>query len=157
MRTISWFTAICSTLVFGFVSWFSLTIKVVPVVGLVNPIIVADVASENKVVFAVFALVLFVAVYTYWFVRWIDYRLDAAKQAGSGGVSLEADPELAPIDVLKDAIRKADMELVCRQLSIPSIQEKTNQDLLTPLELAELYGDDEIIALVGKRSWSYGS
>lgn len=122
----------------------ALEIAIRPSPGLTNPIVHVSIRADMRDMLFAMSLVAAVASYCYALVRWMERRFAAigAFENQFGPAATSSQP--APLGLLKEAIRRGDVAAV-RRLARRTTLEAGEESALTPLELADLYGNQDVI------------
>lgn len=121
----------------------ALEIAIHPSPGLTNPTVHVSVRAEMRDMLFAMSLVTAVATYCYALVRWMERRFAAIGPSDTQVVPSDGIRH-PPLALLKEAIRRGDVAAV-RRLARRATLEAGENSALTPLELADLYGNQEVI------------
>lgn len=117
--------------------------------GMMNPVIHLELVPGTRDEFLACLLATIIAAYFYAVVAWIDgklHRLRAEVLGDTVESHLVQPPE---VQQLKNAIRRGDLPAI-RHCMTESALAFTDERFMTPLELAELYGREDVILAVRK-------
>jgi hypothetical protein len=147
-------TAAFAVMLIGWVGLAMLLARIAVVVpetdaGLVNPGIRIELRPGTQVYFLAGLLAALIGSYIYTVVAWVEWRLKRLHASLPAGAEREASAQPREVKLLKDAIRAGDVAAVRRYAGEAAFS-FNDECLLTPYELAELYGDPAVIAAVGE-------
>lgn len=147
VRTFAFVLMVGAWLVLGWVLARTAVILPMPDMGL-NPGIRIELRPGTQAYFLAGLLAAVVFSYIYGLVLWIERRLAQLRDLvpKTNGHDIIHQPR--PVRRLKAAIRAGNVDAV-RRHALASALDFEDQRLLTPYELAELYGNPEVIAAVG--------
>jgi hypothetical protein len=117
--------------------------------GLANPGVRIELRPGTQVYFLASLLAALIGSYIYAVVAWIDRRLERLHASLPTETLRDAYEQPPEVKLLKDAIRAGDVAAVRRYAGETALA-FTDERLLTPYELAELYGDPAVIAAVSE-------
>lgn len=114
--------------------------------GMFNPTfhITVSPGTEPRLLFALLAAAM--SVYLYRVVVWTERGIERLQSALPAKRSRDRVVQPLAVKRLKAAIRARDIAAIRRYAAKPEVLEFKDERLLTPLELADLYGDEEVLA-----------
>lgn len=119
----------------------------VPDAGLANPTLRIELKPGTQAYCLAAVLAALVFSWLYMVVAWIDWRLEALRAMPHPVAERDIPWQPRSAKRLKAAIRAGDVEAV-RRWAVASALVFEDGQLLTPYELAELYGDPAVIGAV---------
>ena len=159
MRIFTFVVALISLIVFVAVLPHVVAVEQLNLPGLINPRlhIFCCPGREAELVTAFITMVF--AWYIWFVVAWVEEKWqDVTNLVRSDDANADQDEPLA-LRALKEAIRADSVEQVRRQIdALNSLDAayRPDTDYVTPLELADLYGNEEIIAILAPRFGGLG-
>ena len=152
MTILAFFAALISFIVFGLELGRAAHPAWVIEAGLANPTLRIDILASEKSALMTALAAMLIAGYVWIVVMWVDRKLTALTL----NVADERQRRVAygsrPLQALKAAIREGDLQAVRDQINKLGSIPKEEEDYLSPEELAELYGHQDILMLI--RSFS---
>lgn len=122
----------------------ALVIAVTNNAGLTNPTVHISVRAEMRDMVFAMSLVAAVATYCYALVRWMERRFAAITPSEAEALAPTTSGQPSSLRLLKDAIRRGDVAAV-RRLARRTTLEIGEESAFTPLELADLYGNQDVV------------
>jgi hypothetical protein len=120
-------------------------VEVLP--GMLNPSLRIEVPRERQIQLLVLFLWFLAAAYVAAVVAWADKRFRELRSRLTGPSAVPELPQPPEVKRLKDAIREGNPQAV-RQHANEGTLAFRDEHLLTPYELAELYGDEAVTEAV---------
>jgi magnesium-transporting ATPase (P-type) len=117
-------------------------------VGLLNPFFHFQVLSGMQVYLIIGLLAVAYGVYTHWIVEQLNQNLMTIRQLLSQPVEIVEETQPVRVKTLKTAIRSSDVQTVREFAMDGNTMAYADERFLTPLELAEIYGNESIIAII---------
>jgi hypothetical protein len=115
--------------------------------GMLNPSLRIELPPGRQVQFLVLFLWVLAAAYFYLVVAWAERQFKELRSRLPAAAAEFDAPQPPDVKRLKDAIRGGDTRLVREHASEDALAFR-DEGLLTPYELAELYGDEAVIEAV---------
>jgi hypothetical protein len=124
------------------------TVTVYHEAGLLNPILRFQVPPERETYLTMGLLTVAYSMYTYWIIACFNENLAALRQAMPKPEETAGETQPLKVRALKDAIRSGDPQAVRELANDGFALNFADARYLTPLELAELYGNENVIAII---------
>jgi len=144
MKALTLTLMLAALLGFAVLTLNAVSVTVAQPEGLMNPIVHFALAPGTRDEFLSGLLGSAISVYLYTVVTWIDRQLCALRHDGSSATTAVELAQPLAVRQLKDAIRAGDIDAVHRWATRATLAFSDDR-FMSPLELAELYGRDEIV------------
>lgn len=117
--------------------------------GLLNPTLHIMVDKSESVLFLIWTISVAASVYIYLLICWVEKSLAVTRDCITSIYNFPHQGQPLELQRLKEAIRASDIDSVTEHATWAALCHR-NDDLLSPYELAELYGNTAVIsALLG--------